>query len=123
MKSCILSCIFLVVTAVVSGQAKISFKNTTVKYDNVKPNSEGSRTFTFQNTGDQALVIKKVSSTSHYLTVSKPNQSIAPGDTGEIKVKYDTKKKGPIRRTITVYSNAKNKPVTALKVIGCVVDK
>jgi hypothetical protein len=44
-----------------------------------------------------------------------------PGETGEIKVKYDTKRVNPIRKTITVYSNAET-PTVALKIKGQVVD-
>lgn len=44
-----------------------------------------------------------------------------PGETGEIEVKYDTKRVGPIRKTVTVYSNA-DEPTKALKIKGKVLD-
>lgn len=106
-----------------NAQAKIDFISTTVDYGDIDYGSKASETFTFKNTGDQPLVIKKVSSTSSALTVNKPSGSVAPGKTGEIKINYDTTKKGPIRRTITVYSNAGNSAVMALKVKGCVLEK
>lgn len=44
-----------------------------------------------------------------------------PGETGEIEVKYDTKRVNPIRKTITVISNAET-PTVALKIKGLVID-
>ena len=44
-----------------------------------------------------------------------------PGETGEIEVKYDTNRVNPIRKTITVVSNAKT-PNVALKIKGKVID-
>ena len=44
-----------------------------------------------------------------------------PGQSGEIKVKYDTKRVNPIRKTITVSSNA-DTPTVALKIKGLIVD-
>jgi len=52
---------------------------------------------------------------------SKPKEPIMPGDSGEIKVKYDTNRVNPIRKTITVMSNA-DTPTVALKIKGLVVD-
>ena len=44
-----------------------------------------------------------------------------PGDSGEIEVKYDTNRVNPIRKTITVTSNA-DTPTVALKIKGNVID-
>lgn len=99
-------------------QAKISFENTTVDYAEIEAGSDGNRVYKFKNIGDKPLIIKDVVSTSHLLEAYKPDKSIDPGQTGEIKICYDTKKKGPVRRTVTVYSNAENQPVIALKVKG-----
>jgi len=44
-----------------------------------------------------------------------------PGDSGEIQVKYDTNRVNPIRKTITVISNAET-PTVALKIKGEVID-
>ena len=51
----------------------------------------------------------------------KPDGPIMPGEEGEIEVKYDTKRVMPIRKTITVLSNA-DTPTVALKIKGEVID-
>ena len=47
----------------------------------------------------------------------KPEDPILPGKTGEIQVKYDTNRVGPIRKAITVISNA-DTPTKVLKIKG-----
>lgn len=122
MKNLVISVLFLSLSLGVNAQAKIDFTNSTVDYGDLKAGSNGVEFFTFKNTGNKDLTITKVESTSRNIKVTKPNGSIAPGKTGKIKITYDTQKKGPIRRTITVFSNAKNSPVKALKIKGCVTD-
>lgn len=122
MKTLITIALFLGFSIGIYGQAKISFDNTVVEYKKVKHGADGTKQFSFKNTGDKPLTIKKVSSTSHHLKVSKPDENIDPGNTGKIEVTYDTKRVGPIRRTITVYSNAENTPVMTLKIKGEIIE-
>ena len=84
--------------------------------------SDGVRVFEFTNTGSEALVISDVKSSCGCTVPEKPKGPIAPGETGQIKVKYDTKRVGPIRKTVTVYSNA-IEAIKALKIKGEVIDK
>lgn len=100
-------------------QAEIEFKSETIDYGNIAKDSNGVRVFEFTNTGDAELVISDVKSSCGCTVPEKPKGPIAPGASGEIKVKYDTKRVGPIRKTITVYSNA-TEPIKALKIKGVV---
>lgn len=101
--------------------AKIEFKATTVDYGTIEKGADGVRTFEFTNTGDAPLIISKVSSSCGCTVPKKPDGPIMPGATGEIQVKYDTKRVMPIRKTITVLSNAET-PTVALKIKGEVID-
>lgn len=103
--------------------AKIEFKATEIDYGNIAKGSNGIRTFEFTNTGDTPLVITKVYSSCGCTIPKKPEDPIAPGEKGFIEVKYDTNKVGPITKTITVYSNAKDNPTIALRIFGKVEDK
>lgn len=98
-------------------QAKISFKEDTVDYGTIEKNSDGLRIFEFTNTGDAPLIISDVKSSCGCTVPKKPEGPIAPGASSTIEVKYDTNRVGPIRKTITVYSNA-NEPMVALKIKG-----
>ncbi len=121
MKTFVTSVMFLAMSTIIHAQAKIFFKNTTVEYKNVKLGSNEVRVFVFKNTGNKPLKISKVISTTRHVKAVKPTRKIAPGKTGKIKVIFDATQKGPIRRTITVFSNAKNRSIIALKIKGFVV--
>ncbi|MBC2839082.1 DUF1573 domain-containing protein [Robiginitalea sp. SC105] len=99
--------------------AKIEFKSETVDYGEIDKGSDGVRVFEFTNTGDAPLVISKVSSSCGCTIPKKPEAPIMPGKTGEIQVKYDTNRVGPIRKAITVISNA-DTPTKILKIKGTV---
>jgi len=116
--------IFLLIAFVFAGlslqaQAKIEFKSETIDYGNIAKGSDGVRVFEFTNTGDADLIISNVKSSCGCTVPEKPKGPIAPGASGEIKVKYDTKRVGPIRKTVTVYSNA-TQAIKALKINGLV---
>tara|TARA_R110002049_G_scaffold93821_1_gene231653 strand:- start:3775 stop:4161 length:387 start_codon:yes stop_codon:yes gene_type:complete len=100
--------------------AKINFKTETVDYGEIAKGSDGVRVFEFTNTGDAPLVISKVSSSCGCTIPKKPDAPILPGKTGEIQVKYDTNRVGPIAKAITVISNA-DTPTKVLKIKGKVL--
>ncbi len=97
--------------------AKIQFKTETVDYGVIQKGSDGIRVFEFTNTGEAPLIISKVSSSCGCTIPKKPEEPIMPGKTGEIQVKYDTNRVGPIRKAITVISNA-DTPTKVLKIKG-----
>jgi hypothetical protein len=106
--------------------AKIDFKaeNNTIDYGTItKGNDNGIRVFEFTNTGDAPLFIFSIQSTSNVTIISKPKDSVLPGKTAKIEVKYNFVP-GPIRKTITVESNAVNydNGRVPLKIKGEVVD-
>ncbi|WP_136479949.1 DUF1573 domain-containing protein [Cognatitamlana onchidii] len=105
----------------INAQAKIEFKETTIDYGTIDKGANGVRVFEFTNTGDEPLIISKVSSSCGCTIPKKPEDPILPGKTGQIEVKYDTNRVNPIRKTITVISNAET-PTVALKIKGLVVD-
>ena len=101
--------------------AKIEFKTDVIDYGTIDKGSNGVRVFEFTNTGNAPLIISNVKSTCGCTVPKKPKGPILPGATGEIEVKYDTNRVNPIRKTITVTSNA-DTPTVALKIKGLVVD-
>ncbi|WP_298521175.1 DUF1573 domain-containing protein [uncultured Kordia sp.] len=101
--------------------AKIKFKSETIDYGTIEKGADGVRVFEFTNTGNAPLVITRVYSSCGCTIPKKPEKPILPGEDGVIEVKYDTKRVGPIRKTITVYSNA-DEPTKAIKIKGKIVD-
>ena len=101
--------------------AKIEFESQTIDYGTIEKGSDGVRVFKFKNTGDAPLVVSNVKSSCGCTIPKKPTEPILPGGDGEIEVKYDTNIVNPIRKTITVTSNAETQTV-ALKIKGTVID-
>ncbi|WP_420602481.1 DUF1573 domain-containing protein [Flagellimonas sp.] len=99
--------------------AKIEFKSETIDYGEIEKGSNGVRVFEFTNTGTAPLVISNVKSSCGCTIPKKPEEPILPGKKGQIEVKYDTKRVGPIRKAITVTSNA-DTPTKVLKIKGLV---
>lgn len=104
---------------------KIEFKakDNTIDYGTVtKKSDNGIRSFEFTNTGDAPLIITNVLSTCGCTVPTKPAEPIMPGKTGKIDIKYNMQP-GPIRKTITVESNAVNYESgrIALKIKGEVI--
>ena len=101
--------------------AKIEFESETIDYGVIEKGSDGLRIFKFKNTGNAPLIVSAVKSSCGCTVPKKPTAPILPGKIGEIEVKYDTNRVNPIRKTITVTSNA-DTPTVALKIKGTVVD-
>ncbi|RDK84683.1 DUF1573 domain-containing protein [Marinirhabdus gelatinilytica] len=118
MKKLLLLAVILFAGLAMNAQGKFEFKTETIDYGKVAKGSDGVRVFEFTNVGDQPIVVTDVKSSCGCTIPKKPKGAVNPGETGQIEVKYDTQNKvGPIRKTITVYSNA-SEPVKALKIKG-----
>jgi len=111
MKKIFLVLLVSIFSSSVFGQgAKIEFKDAdnTIDYGKVEKNSDdGVRSFEFTNTGDAPLIITNAQSTCGCTVPSYPKEPIMPGKSGKIEVKYNMGV-GPIRKTITIESNASN---------------
>jgi hypothetical protein len=104
---------------------KIEFSTpeNTIDYGKVNKTSDnGIRVFDFKNTGDAPLLILNILSTKECVILNKPSAPIPAGESGKIEVKYNMTP-GPIRKTITVETNAVNQENgrVALKIKGEVI--
>lgn len=99
----------------------IEFETKVIDYGAVKKGSDGKRTFIFTNTGSNDFVVSNIFSSCECDIISKPDTPIKPGEKGKIVVNYDTKKLGPIVKTLTLKGNMKES-IIALKLKGIVVE-
>lgn len=120
----IATALFTITTYSQSGpKIQFSAPDNTIDYGKVSKNADnGIRTFEFKNTGDAPLQIINILSTKECSILSKPTSAILPGQNGKIEVKYNMTP-GPIRKTITVETNAVNQENgrVALKIKGEVI--
>ena len=72
--------------------------------------SEGEKVeynFRFKNTGKKPLIITNASASCGCTVPEKPEEPVKPGETGFIKVMFNTQGRvGPAHKTVTITSNA-----------------
>ncbi len=116
---------FVGLTSFAQTEPKIEFKEETINYGDVeRGKDDGVRVFEFTNTGDAPLIIKNAKSSCGCTVPEWSKEPIAPGAKGKIKVQYNMNP-GPISKTITIESNAVNKPngMVPLRIKGNVIVK
>jgi hypothetical protein len=87
--------------------AEITFESETIDYGTIKQGSDGTRIFKFKNTGNEPLVISNAKGSCGCTVPTWPKEPVMKGQTGDMKVHYDTKRVGAFTKTVTIESNAK----------------
>ncbi|MCP4120532.1 MAG: DUF1573 domain-containing protein [Bacteroidetes bacterium] len=87
---------------------KMEFESSQVTYGSIDQHSDPLRKFNFTNTGTEPLVITAAKGSCGCTVPSYPKEPILPGATGEIEVRYDTKRIGAFTKSITLTTNAVN---------------
>jgi hypothetical protein len=99
----------------------ISLDKEVHDYGTIDQNAEGTCKFIVTNTGTEPLILDRCKG-SCGCTVPKCDKApVMPGETSEISVKYDTKRVGPINKSVTITSNAVNEPTKVIRIKGTVV--
>ncbi len=100
--------------------AQIVFEKEVHDYGTIEQNANGACEFVFTNTGNEPLMISNAKGSCGCTVPEWPKTPIAPGETGVIKVKYDTKRVGPFGKSVTLTSNATNTPTKVIRIKGTV---
>lgn len=94
----------------VNAQASIEFEKTVHDFGNMKQHGDASTEFVFKNTGTEPLIISNAKGSCGCTVPQWPREPIQPGETAAIKVKYDSKRLGPINKSVTITSNGSDEP-------------
>lgn len=76
-----------------------------VDFGDVPYKGDGVREFRFRNSGSTALTITNAKGSCGCTVPEWPKEPIRPGETGIIRIKYDTSRSGPIMKTVTITTN------------------
>lgn len=106
------------VSAQIDKGAKIEFSKEVHDYGNIKYDGDPYCSFEFKNTGNEPLIISNAKGSCGCTVPEWPKEPIAPGAKGAIRVKYDTKRPGPINKSVTITSNAINSPDMIIRIKG-----
>lgn len=98
--------------------AKIVFATLEHNYGNIQKGADGNCVFEFTNNGNEPLILASVKASCGCTTPSWTKEPVMPGQTGQIKVHYNTNNVGGFTKTITVQSNAVDNPRIVLKIKG-----
>ncbi len=99
----------------------MEFAESTFDFGVVEDGEKVSHIYKFTNTGNEPLIISDAKGSCGCTVPSKPTAPIAPGDTGEITVEFNSKnKKGKRNQKVTITANT-NPPQTVISLTGEVV--
>ncbi len=102
---------------------KIEFSTRLHNYGQIDKGGDGNCEFTFTNTGNEPLILANVRASCGCTTPNWTKDPIMPGQTGTIKVKYNTNNVGNFQKTITVTSNSVVDDRVVLTIKGNVTQK
>lgn len=86
--------------------ANISFEENAFDFGTLEEGDKVEHVFKFANTSDNPLTISNARGSCGCTVPEWPREPIAPGESGEIKVKFDSKgKKGKQNKTVTITAN------------------
>jgi len=86
--------------------AKFEFEETSYDFGDINQGDVVDHTFKFTNVGEAPLVISNIRTTCGCTTPEYTKDPIAPGETGEILVQFNSRgKSGTQRKAITINAN------------------
>lgn len=91
--------------------ATIDFVSKVIDYGVIEHNANGEREFVFKNNGKEPLIIKDAKGSCGCTVPTWPKEPIAAGKNGKIGVSYATNRIGKFTKTITLTTNASDKPI------------
>lgn len=83
----------------------MQFEKVEHDFGTIVQNTPQETVFKFTNTGEAPLIITKASSSCGCTVPNPPKEPIAPGETGEMLVKFNGSGQNQITKTITVLTN------------------
>lgn len=99
----------------------IKFNTYSIDYGVIDKGSDGTKEFKFTNTGDKPLKIASVKSSCGCTIPTYPKESIMPGESSTITVKYNTNRPGRFSKSVSIFTNT-HPERSVLRIKGEVVD-
>ena len=88
---------------------EITFEESEFDFGNIAKGTAVEHVFTFKNTGNAPLVITNASSSCGCTVPTYPkNETIAPGESSEMLVKFNGSGNGQVTKTVTVSANTES---------------
>jgi hypothetical protein len=96
----------------------LTFETSTYDFGTIDSKTNAKAVFKFENSSNSAIEILKIHGQSLCIEIGSSSlKTYAPKQKGEILISYNISCKGPIRRTLSVFTSQKENTIT-LKLIG-----
>lgn len=96
----------------------ISLDKEVHDYGTIEQGADGACEFTVTNDGTEPLIISRCKGSCGCTVPKCEKDPIMPGEHSKITVRYDTKRIGPINKSVTITSNASNEPTKVIRIKG-----
>lgn len=83
----------------------VEWETKSYDFGDIQQNAKQKYVFKFTNTGDNPLVITEAKAGCGCTVPKKPEEPVAPGESGEIEVEYNGSGNGKISKNVTVRLN------------------
>lgn len=102
----------------VANGPSISLDKEVHDYGTIEQGADGGCEFTVTNDGTEPLIISRCKGSCGCTVPKCEKDPIMPGENSKITVRYDTKRIGPINKSVTITSNAANEPTKVIRIKG-----
>lgn len=107
----------------IGAQAKMYVPEVLHDFETLSQYDQCEHDFMIINQGDQPLIISNVKTSCGCDVPSWNKEPVMPGDTSWVNYKYDSKRIGPINKTMTIQSNDVENPIFVVRVKGVILPK
>jgi len=101
--------------------AVISIDKEVHDYGDIEKGADPYCSFTITNKGNEPLIISNAKGSCGCTVPEWSKDPVLPGESTVMTVKYDTKRVGPINKSVTITSNAVNEPTKVIRIKGMVL--
>ena len=108
--------------AAVQSGPSISIDKEVHDYGDIEKGADPYCEFLITNKGNEPLILTNAKGSCGCTVPEWSKEPVLPGDSTVMKVKYDTKRVGPINKSVTITSNATNEPTKVIRIKGMVLN-
>jgi hypothetical protein len=101
-------------STVIRTDAEIKFNQTEYEFGTLSFKANAEMSFEFSNTGKSPLIILDVKTSCGCTVPEWPKEPVKSEKSERIKIKYDTSHPGHFDKTITVFFNGPESPITLI---------
>lgn len=108
------------IAAIAQNGPRIQVDKEVHDYGTIAQGANGECAFVVTNIGDAPLILTNCKGSCGCTVPKCDTTPIPPGQKSTVSVRYDTKRTGPINKSVTITSNAVNEPDKIVRVKGMV---